>query len=1541
MNKSKLAAAVLTLTLGVGTVVIDSGYFLSTPILARAATTKTSATQATNQTDFDWTYDDTNNTATLVRMNVWAGLGDNSSSVVIPDTVTHNDKQYKVTQIGNQAFANQDHMTSVVLPKFLKSIGDQAFVYTHELMNVDFSQATELQTIGDEAFSALNQTSPITLPDSLISIGQRAFDYAKTSEITLGKNTKLIGSGAFLGMDNLTKVVLNSKLEEIGSQAFIYDAKLTDVNWDNATSLTQIDDGAFEYSGISGSISFGNQLKTIGSQAFAGDKVTALTFPDSLQTIGPSAFAYNKIAGKLSIPKNVTTVGTQAFVGNLISDVEIAGTPTVGPDAFSYNKIVKLNGSTTKLPDSGAIGQTATITAEQPTLKINNLFGVNINSKTESNLVLSDLTNNVTYDSSTGTFNIPAGVKQFSFKWTLKDGTDTIYSGNYTVFREIPKIAAHSSTIYIGDPWNAKDNYDGNAFDKMKVTIKNSSGNVVSDIDTSQVGQYSVTYSYGNDATTITVDVVKKQMTYSLTGTQTVDYNGSLQQPTPSNYTIHLSGTDQKYTLKAGDIEFDPKEQNPGINPGTYGVVLTKQGQDAINALYGSKYNVTETTSNATFTIVKATVTASLSDGTKTYDGQTVSQSNWKPTLTIKSGNNDVASMTLNPDEYSVRDDNSAIGTYEITLNEAGKTAIQSKYPYYTFTNLEDVKTTYTITSAKTTSTLTKGTKVYDGQTISQGNWKPTLTLKDSKGETIDTLTLSYGQYTLSQDGANVGTYTVNLSGSEITAIKNKWKNYTFDDLSSVSSTFTITKKALTATLSGGSKTYDGRTVSDTFTPTLTLDNGQTNIATINLNNTQYQVENDSSAPGQYKITLTKAEAQAIQTDSRYSNYDLSAVSSVQSTYTITPVKSLTATLSSGTKVYDGRKVSESGFTPTLTILNGNSTVLTITLQSGEYDIAGDDSKVGSYKITIDKNEIRTLQQQYPQYDLSNLDTIHSTYTITGQPTTTTLSNGSKVYDGRRISESNYTPTLTLVSKDKDGKSVIVGTVLLRYGQYVAQTDGSAVGPYTITLSSDEIKALKDQYSNYDLGDLTKVTATYTITPQKATVATLSGGSKVYDGKKVSQSNFTPVLTLKNSTGDSFATVMLNQSEYTIQNDGSNVGSYKITLTSAEITAIKTTYPLYEFDDLSSVSSNFTITKQQGKAKLSGGTKVYDGKSVGNSNYQPVLTLLDASGKVVATIKLNKGQYTILNDSSAVGTYKVELTADKIATLNTKYQNYNFELSGVTATYTITSGGDSNGGGDKGGNVVPNTPDTPTTPTTPVTPKGTPSVVSAKGAAVYAINKIGLYSSKNFSKTSRLTWYSKKPRIYRPMFVVTGYARSKAGVLRYKVRDVNHLSKTRGKTGYITASWKYIRPVYYASKHTTLTVINPRGVNAYKEANLTGKVKNYKQGSVLKVKKFVNHNLTTRYVLTNGDYVTGNRKLVKMGRHAVPKKVKAKGAINRYSNVGLTKKNHHYSAKTHKTFKVYGFDYSNGHNLKRHGTLRYRVAGGYITGNTKLVRIIK
>ncbi|RWZ42254.1 hypothetical protein EQG69_11385 [Levilactobacillus brevis] len=167
-------------------------------------------------------------------------------------------------------------------------------------------------------------------------------------------------------------------------------------------------------------------------------------------------------------------------------------------------------------------------------------------------------------------------------------------------------------------------------------------------------------------------------------------------------------------------------------------------------------------------------------------------------------------------------------------------------------------------------------------------------------------------------------------------------------------------------------------------------------------------------------------------------------------------------------------------------------------------------------------------------------------------------------------------------------------------------------------------------------------------------------------------------------------------------------------------------------------------------------------------------------------------------------------------------------------------------------------------PVTPSEPDNVtkPSYVVRKGQAVSGIQKLGLYRQATFTAKNRRVFYPRQSRERRPQFVVTGYATSKGGRPRYRVRDVNHHSRTAGLTGYITTQPQYVTNTYYKQNPRRIRVINAQGVNAYRRIKLTGKMRHYKRGAVLKVKRLESYHLTTRLVLTNGQYVTANKTLV-------------------------------------------------------------------------------
>jgi len=160
------------------------------------------------------------------------------------------------------------------------------------------------------------------------------------------------------------------------------------------------------------------------------------------------------------------------------------------------------------------------------------------------------------------------------------------------------------------------------------------------------------------------------------------------------------------------------------------------------------------------------------------------------------------------------------------------------------------------------------------------------------------------------------------------------------------------------------------------------------------------------------------------------------------------------------------------------------------------------------------------------------------------------------------------------------------------------------------------------------------------------------------------------------------------------------------------------------------------------------------------------------------------------------------------------------------------------------------------TKTVTLTVQAAPSPVVSQKKAVYALKKVYLYQKPTFNQHQRLATYVKTNRINRPMFVVEGYARSESGLLRYQVKD------SVGKTGYITAKSDFSAPAYYQKSVKQIKVLNKQGIDSYQDLALTKEEKHVKMGKTLKVIGLKHYHLTTRFELSNGQYVTANKKLV-------------------------------------------------------------------------------
>ena len=264
-----------------------------------------------------------------------------SGNVVIPKTVTYQEKTYSVTTIENGAFRDCPNLTSITIPNSVTSIGYNAFFGCSSLISVTIGNG--VTSIGSYAFYGCSGLKKVIVPDIAAWCGisfsnsvSNPLCYAKhiysdenieIKDLVIPNSVTSIGGGAFSGCSGLTSVTIPNSVTSIGNYVFDGCSGLTSVTIPN--SVTSIGEHAFM--GCSGltSITIPNSVTSIGEWAFRNcSGLTSVTIPNSVTSIRVSAFAGCVSLTSITIPNSVTSIGAQAFKGcNLSTITSLNPTP--------------------------------------------------------------------------------------------------------------------------------------------------------------------------------------------------------------------------------------------------------------------------------------------------------------------------------------------------------------------------------------------------------------------------------------------------------------------------------------------------------------------------------------------------------------------------------------------------------------------------------------------------------------------------------------------------------------------------------------------------------------------------------------------------------------------------------------------------------------------------------------------------------------------------------------------------------------------------------------------------------------------------------------------------------------------------------------------------------------------------------------------------------------------------------------------------------------------------------------------------------------
>ena len=165
-----------------------------------------------------------------------------AGDIVIPETVSYEGKEYKVTRIGEQAFHGDDP-TSIVIPNSVITIAKEAFNACYKLTSVTIGNS--VTTIEEKAFNTCRSLTSLTIPRSVTSIEKGAFAGCAITSLVIEDAPVSLGYQAFANCKNLVSVDLGNNIKIIGSYAFYDCDKLPSITIPN--SVTEIGDWAFNW----------------------------------------------------------------------------------------------------------------------------------------------------------------------------------------------------------------------------------------------------------------------------------------------------------------------------------------------------------------------------------------------------------------------------------------------------------------------------------------------------------------------------------------------------------------------------------------------------------------------------------------------------------------------------------------------------------------------------------------------------------------------------------------------------------------------------------------------------------------------------------------------------------------------------------------------------------------------------------------------------------------------------------------------------------------------------------------------------------------------------------------------------------------------------------------------------------------------------------------------------------------------------------------------------------------------------------------------
>ena len=231
-----------------------------------------------------------------------------------------------ITTIGDDAFSYNTSLTSIKIPNTVTSIGKRAFQGCTNLTSIEIPDTVTY--IGDYCFSGCNRLQKIKLSKKIQTINQRLLQGCSSlTEIEIPEGVKSIGYAAFSYCNKLTTITLPASLTSLSGAALNGLSRLTEVKvadgnnsfkFENGILLSK--DGKTMYMALLTltEINVSNGVVSILGDSLIGSNATKIILPDTVSS-NLSGMVFNGMNKLTTIELSSTSKNLKLVDGNLYS----------------------------------------------------------------------------------------------------------------------------------------------------------------------------------------------------------------------------------------------------------------------------------------------------------------------------------------------------------------------------------------------------------------------------------------------------------------------------------------------------------------------------------------------------------------------------------------------------------------------------------------------------------------------------------------------------------------------------------------------------------------------------------------------------------------------------------------------------------------------------------------------------------------------------------------------------------------------------------------------------------------------------------------------------------------------------------------------------------------------------------------------------------------------------------------------------------------------------------------------------------------------